>query len=732
MRFSTRTSLVPLAVFAGALLLRIADPLPTQELRNLVFDSFERWAPRVYQDAGVRVVDIDDESLARIGQWPWPRTEVARLIDRLHDLGASVIAMDAIFAESDRTSPKNILPIWQQHSAGRLPADLSTILPDHDDLLARSIAEAPVVLGIVLTDQSKTHPKPAWGVASAGADVQPSLISFDGALENLPILEARAAGLGAINSAPDYDGVIRDVPMLFGIREAGIYPALSVEALRVAEGATTYVVQGAGGPGESASVQALVIGELPVPTDAHGRVALYDTGPAPRRTISAWQVLGATVDRDAIAGKIVFVGTSAAGLNDLRTTPLRPLAPGAEIHAQIVEQIRLGELLQRPNWMTGAELAWMTAFCGFLLWVLSRVGPTFAAAAGALAIVASIASSWLAFRRLGFLVDPVYPALGALALYLSQSLLRYVRTESDRRYLKGAFGRYVSPALLDQLAQDSSRLRLGGEMRDMSILFCDIRNFTGLAETMDAESLTRFINSFLTPMTERILARNGTIDKYMGDCVMAFWNAPLPEPRHGEYAVRAALDMTQALVGLNAVWRDEAAAAGRPFGGIAIGIGVATGPCCVGNLGSEQRFDYSVLGDDVNLASRLEAQTKIYGIPIIVSETTCATIPGFATLELDLLRVKGKTRPQRIFGVLGDEGTAAEEWFADLADGHRAMLAAFRAQRWMEAAAEVERIRRTVPERMNNLYALYAARIEQFRSAPPPPDWDGVIVAESK
>ena len=731
MQYLTRTSLVPLAVFAGALLLRIADPLPTQELRNLVFDSFERWAPRAYRDAGVRVVDIDDQSLARIGQWPWPRTEVARLVDRLHDLGASAIAMDAIFAEPDRTSPKNILPIWQQHSASRLPADLPAILPDHDDLLAQSIAAAPVVLGIVLTDQTKTYPKPLWSVATASADVRPSLISFDGAIENLSVLQARAAGLGAINSAPDHDGVIRDVPMLFGIRGAGIYPALSAEALRVAEGATTYVVQGAGTTG-SASVKAIVIGKVPVPTDAHGRVALYDTGPVTQRTIPAWQVLGGTVDRDAIAGKIVIVGAGAAGLNDLRATPLRPLAPGAEVHAQIIEQIRLGDLLQRPNWMTGAELAWMTVFCGFLLWVLSRVGPTWAAAAGVLAVAASIATSWLAFRRLGFLVDPVYPAFGALALYLTQSLLRYVRTETDRRYLKGAFGRYVSPALLEQLAQDSSRLRLGGEMRDMSILFCDIRNFTGLAETMDAESLTHFINSFLTPMTERILARNGTIDKYMGDCVMAFWNAPLLESRHGEYAVRAALDMTQALVGLNAVWRDEAEAAERPFGGIAVGIGIATGPCCVGNLGSEQRFDYSVLGDDVNLASRLESQTKTYGVPIIVSEATHAAIPGFAALELDLLRVKGKTRPQRIFGVLGDEATAGEDWYAALARSHRAMLAAFRAQLWAEAAAAIDGLRLAAPEHLGHLYALYAARIAQFRAAPPPPDWDGVIVAESK
>lgn len=737
MQVLTRTPLLPLLVFVGALILRILDPSPIQALRNLVFDSFERRAPRSYQDAGVRVVDIDDESLARLGQWPWPRTEIARLIDRLNGLGAAAIALDVIFAEPDRTSPKNILPIWRQSADVRLPADLAATLPDHDDLLAQSIGRAPTVLGIVLTDQSEARPKPLWGLATAGADVGPSLITFAGAIEDLPILQARAAGLGALNSDPDNDGVVRNVPLLFGLTGAGIYPALVSEALRVAVHASTYVVEGSGASGftsfgQNVGMNALVIDRLSIPTDANGRLILYDTGPQPRRTIPAWRLFDPALDRAAIAGKIVFVGAGAAGLSDLRTTPLRPLAAGVELHAQIAEQILSGTFLRRPNWMTGAEVLWMTAISGALLLVLARVGPIWAAALGVAAIAASVAASWIAFRRFGLLIDPVYPAFAALALYLSQSLLRYMRTESDRRYLKSAFSRYVSPALLDQIAADSSRLRLGGEMREMSILFCDVRNFTALAETMDAESLTRFINSFLTPMTERVLARGGTIDKYMGDCIMAFWNAPLPEPRHAELAARAALDMIEALVGLNAVWRMQAAAANRPFSEIAVGIGIATGPCCVGNLGSEQRFDYSVLGDDVNLASRLEAQTKVYGHPVIVSEATRAKIPGFAALELDLLRVKGKTRPQRIFAVLGDERTAAEEWYAGLAADHCAVLADFRAQRWADALLRLERLRETAPEKLRALYRLYAARIAQFRAAHPPPDWDGVIVAETK
>lgn len=736
MRFLARTPIIPFVIFIVLLTLRIADPAPIHALRNLVFDTYQRWSPRIYRDAGVRIVDIDDESLQRVGQWPWPRIELAQLLDNLSEMGAKAIALDIIFSEPDRTSPSSLLPLWQRFATARLPNDLATNVPDYDDVLAQAIGRTPTVLGIALTDHSRSRPKPLWGMVTAGADVSPFLIAFNGALENLPVLQSRAKAVGVLNSDPDGDGVIRNVPMVFGLRGDGIYPALSLEALRVASGASTYILEGSGASGHTAfgqdvGMEGLRVGNLMIPTDGQGRIALYDTGPEPNRTISAWRILSGNVDRSQIAGKIVFVGSSATGLTDLRTTPLRTLVPGVEVHAQVDEQIRLGTFLLRPNWMTGAELVWMTLVCGCVIWALGRVGPSWAAVIGFTAIAASAVASWIAFRRFGLLVDPIYPAMGALAIYLSQSLLHFIRTERDRRYLKGAFGRYVSPALLDQLVQDSSRLRLGGETREMSIMFCDIRGFTSLAETMDAQTLTHFINSFLTPMTERILAHQGTIDKYIGDCVMAFWNAPLPDPLHAERAVRAALDMHRALSGLNQRWSEEAAAAGRHFSEVAIGIGIATGPCCVGNLGSEQRFDYSVLGDDVNLASRLESQTKAYGVPLIVSEATQAMIRQFATLELDLLRVKGKRRPTRIFAVLGDEQTAGQTWFSKLAEDHHRVLKELHDQHWPQAAMHLDALVSKTPPYMRKVYELYRARVGQFANAPPGA-WDGVIVADHK
>ncbi|HUK58758.1 MAG TPA: adenylate/guanylate cyclase domain-containing protein [Stellaceae bacterium] len=706
-------------VFVGAVALRVADPLPIKALREFVFDSFERWSPREYRDAGVRVVDIDDQSLERIGQWPWPRSMVAALIDRLGAAGAAAIGVDVVFAEPDR-SPPTMTDAWR----------------DNDTILAQAIHRTPTALGIVLGPRTTAHPTPAWGLATEGADVGPRLDAFAGAIQNLPVLQNAASGFGVLNFVPDHDGVVRTMPLLFRVG-GDFYPSLPLELLRVAERASTYVIKGSGASGfsalgEDAGMNGLLVGKREVPTDANARVTFYDTGYEPQRTIPAWQILDGSLGPDALAGKIVLIGASAGGLNDRVATPSRPLVTGTEVDAQILEQMLLGTMLRRPNWMTGAELIWLATLCGLLMLFLARVGPVLAAALGGATVALSAVVSWVAFRRLGLLFDPVYPALGAAALYLAQSRLFFLRTDKDRRQLKNAFEHYLPPQLLGAMAKDASLLRLGGEVRDMSILFCDIRGFTSRAETMDAQALTHFANGFFTPMTERVMARGGTVDKYIGDCLMAFWNAPLPEPRHAEYAVRAALDISTTLVGLNARWRADAMRTGGTFAPVAVGIGIASGPCCVGNIGSERRFNYSVLGDDVNLASRLESQTKVYGVPIIVSEATQATIRHFAALELDLLRVKGKSQPHRIFAVLGDEAAAAEPWFVPLAERHRAMLADFRAGNFMAVRQHLLRLRVTAPETLRVLYRLYEERIERFGTAAPAADWDGVMVAETK
>ena len=314
---------------------------------------------------------------------------------------------------------------------------------------------------------------------------------------------------------------------------------------------------------------------------------------------------------------------------------------------------------------------------------------------------------------------------------MSSSLVSYLRSESERTQVKGAFSRYMSPALVEQLARHPEKLKLGGELREMTLLFCDIRGFTTISEQFDPHGLTHFINRFLTPMTELILERQGTIDKYMGDCIMAFWNAPLDDAEHARNACRSALAMHARLKELNAEWEAEAKAENRRFIPVRIGIGLNTGPCCVGNMGSDQRFDYSVLGDDVNLASRLEGQSKTYGADTVIGPRTRECAPEYAALELDLIKVKGKTVPVRIHALLGGEELRADPAFRALEEKHGRMLAAYRSKDWDAAEALLEECR-TAPFALKTLYDLYAGRIDVYRETPPPLDWDGSFAATSK
>jgi adenylate cyclase len=332
-----------------------------------------------------------------------------------------------------------------------------------------------------------------------------------------------------------------------------------------------------------------------------------------------------------------------------------------------------------------------------------------------------------------WLFDPVFPAAASLAIYLSGSLIGYLRTEAERKQVRGAFSQYLSPDLVERLARDPSLLRLGGETRNLTLMFCDVRGFTSISERFkaDPQRLTQLINRLLTPMTEVVLERRGTIDKYMGDCIMAFWNAPLDNPAHAVDACASALAIQSCLADLNAELAREALAAGEKHQDLAVAIGINTGDCVVGNMGSRQRFDYSALGDTVNLASRLEGQSRAYGVDIVVGSSTRSAAGGLAAIELDLIVVKGKSEPERIHALLGGEDEARTPAFRDFAALHDRMLAAYRGQAWDEAVEISARCAAARPT-LSALYAMYEKRIAQYRAEPPGSDWDGVFVARSK
>ncbi len=743
MRIFRQTSfLVPSLVLLLVLLLRGADPAGLlTDFRIQVFDYYQRLAPRVYQEVPVRIIDIDDESLAKVGlQWPWPRPVVADMVAQLANAGAAAIVFDVVFAEPDRTSPAQVARIWQQYAGADAVADRLTDLPDHDAMLADIIGQAAtVVTGFVLVEEAnRQKPRPRAGFATAGDNPRQYLPGdFQGAIITLPAFEQAAAGNGSFNFFPGRDLVVRSVPLLVRLGDQ-LLPSIAAEGLRVAQGARSYVVKASGASGETAfgansGVTALKIGNYEVPTNAAGELPVHFTAPVPQRYLPAWKLLDGSADAALLEGHIVLIGTSAAGLRDIRPSPVNPVMPGVEAHAQAIEQVLLGHYLLRPDWSEGLEWLVTILLGAGLILLLLRGGALWAALFGAGTIALAIGLSWYGYRVHLLLVDPVSPSLAGFMVYLSGSLVGYLRSEAEKRQVRGTFSRYVSPALVEQLAAHPERIKLGGETRVMTFLFCDIRGFTGVSEQYkgNPQGLTRLINRFLTPMTNVILNRQGTIDKYMGDCIMAFWNAPLDDPQHADHACAAALRMFERLDELNATLEAEAQAAGKPFVPIHIGVGLNTGECVVGNMGAKQRYDYSVLGDAVNLASRLEGQSKTYGVDVVVGEATRAAAPGWATLELDLIAVKGKTEAVRIFALLGPADLAADAAFQALDRAHQAMLAAYRRQDWaaVEAALPVLRQQRAG---LDDLYDLYAERVALFRAEPPGESWDGVFRATSK
>ncbi|MBI5208395.1 MAG: adenylate/guanylate cyclase domain-containing protein [Elusimicrobia bacterium] len=728
--------LAPLLVLLVALAARVSGVGWVEDFQCKVFDYYQRVGPRPYEEAPVRVIDLDDESLSRLGQWPWPRTVVAKLVGRLRDLGVAVIVLDIVFAEPDRTSPGIVMAQWPSSREIDALRSRAKELPDHDKVLAKAFRTTNVVTGFsVVPDPNGRVPAVKAGYLVSGDNPLTYLGDHPGAVINIPTLEEAAVGNGAFSFLPERDGVVRRAPLFFA-RGKTLLPCLSLEALRVAQGESGFKIKSVGASGEAAygthtGIVAIRVGEHTIPTDGQGRIWVHYSPRDPRRTVPAWKVFEKDFPRPALEGTIAFVGTSALGLMDLRTTPTAPAVPGVEVHANIVEQTLLDHHLSRPDWASGAELVCLLVLGAALIVLLPRLGAAWCAAITVVSVGAGVGLSWRAYDRWNYLVDPVFPSLVVLAVYMTSSLISYLRTESEKKQIRGAFGRYLSPVLVEQLAAHPEKLRLGGELRNITVHFCDIRGFTTISEQLDPKTLTHFINRFLTPMTEIILAHQGCIDKYIGDCIMAYWNAPVDDPDHVAHACRAVLAMHGRLESLNSEFKAEAEAQGRKFLPINIGTGLNTGDCVVGNLGSEQRFDYSVLGDDVNLASRLEGQSKTYGVKIVLGPATREKAAEFATLELDLIRVKGKLQPVRIYALLGDKSFQESAAFLELAKAHDAMLLAYRRQDWGKASELIARCRGLDPS-LKVLYDLYQGRIEAFREQAPGKDWDGVYVATSK
>ena len=712
--------------------LRLADPRPLQELRTRTFDFFQVLRPRPQEIRPVVIVDIDEASLKAIGQWPWPRTTIADLVTQITQLGAVAIGFDIIFPEPDRMSPAIAERSFRGIDA-ETRAKLDS-LPSNDEALAEAIRHSRVVIGQAgaAAPELKTAADAALqtGFAVRGPDPRQYLVTFAGLLRNVPVIEQAAAGRGLFSIDPESDGIIRRVPVIM-TAQGNLVPSLSMEMLRVVTGSSAILVRV-----DQAGVQSVAVPGLEVPTDRNGQFWVHFNHHDPERYVSAKDVLQGNVPPERLAGKLVLIGTSAIGLLDLKTTPLDAAIPGVEVHAQILESVLSKSSLVNPNYAIGAELALAVLFGLAIIVAAPMLPASIVIVLGGCLIAGLIGLSLYLFVEHNLLIDFTYPLISSWLIYLVLTFVNYFREQKQRRQIRSAFGYYLSPHMVEQLARSPEKLVLGGEERRMTILFSDVRGFTTISEHYkdDPQGLTRLMNRFLTPLTNAIIERKGTIDKYIGDAIMAFWNAPVDDEEQEANACEAALEMLLRAETLNGELKREAESNGGVYMPLRIGIGLNTGPCVVGNMGSDFRFNYSVLGDTVNLASRLEGRTKDYRIPVVIgSRTAEGAKRKFAVMEIDLIMVKGKKQPEAMFTVLGRSEVEADPRCQELRATNAQMLGRFRKQQWDDAIDLIARCRKFANGfDLSGLYDMYQERIELYRAQPPGSDWDGVYEAETK
>ncbi len=699
------TGLLIVLLLAGV---RVADPYPVQVLREIALDFYQRLQPRPNGAYPVRVIDIDEPSLAEIGQWPWPRDRLARLTDRLTELGAAAIGFDVLFPEPDRMSPARI--------AAELPGIDPSTLPDYDQVFADALSRGPAILGFSRAPSGQPlQTPPRGGFAVSGPDPSEGVPFLTGVAAPIPMLSDAAPGLAALSLNTELStSAVRRLPMLWTNGDS-LYPTLSLEALRLALGIGTVVVFG--DTAAAGYVDGLRIGDFTVPTTSNGDLWLYYSRPDPALYVSAKDVLGESYGglADRIAGHIVLIGTSASGLLDIHTTTLGDNVPGVSIHAQAIEQILSGTYLTRPDWVIGLEIVGFVLLGALMVIVVLQLGPLAGLFTGAAALAIAGGVSWWLFTAHGIMLDPSFALVGLTLLYAALVFFRFFTTDAAKRQIRRAFGYYVDPQLLTQIERSGTSLQLGGEMREVSVMFSDVRGFTPLSEKLTPPQILALLNTMFGALGQEITGRLGTIDKFIGDAIMAFWNAPIDVADHPRRAAEAALGMRARLRALNAADAFGLRARGTGIDEVVIGVGISTGEALVGNMGLETRFDYSALGDTVNVASRVESACKEMGYDLLVTAPTHDAAPGLAYLPAGGMALKGKSERVVIYLLVGDAAMAQSPGFLELGALHAEAVAALAAGADpTPAIAQCRELAMTIEPGLAKFYDRLAGRAEDF------------------
>lgn len=706
----------------------IYKPLYLTLLELKLYDTLFGQSYSSEQTHSVAIVDIDEQSLEEFGQWPWPRYRVALLLQKINTAGARAVGLDILFAEPDGTSPivmKNMLKRDLQVDIRF--SNMPETLLDNDKLLANVLAKGPYVLGFS-SDFSKKNPNKtpnllprlkALQLREAGADsADHYLFQANDLIPPLPVLLKESNASGFMNTITDQDGVIRRTPLFIAWQQK-IYPQLALATLLTAKKGQipdpTIKVSPRG-------IESIIIGDTIVPLEANGAMLINYRGPSNTFPyISASDVLNDKVNPKDLKEKIIFLGTSAAGLKDIRVSPLDRIYPGVEVHATMVDNILSKDFIYRPSWAPGLELS-LILLWGLITTILIGWANAFFTIPVTLflAMGAWYGGVW-SLEHLNIWISPFYPIIILVLNFSALNMQKFRASEKKKKFFKSAFSKYVSKAVVDQLANNPEKLSLEGEEKEISILFSDIRGFTSISEQLSPSQITILLHDYFTPITKIIINNHGTHDKFIGDAVMSFWNAPIDVDNHERFAIKAGLEMIDALINLNKAFQEK-------FGiQIAVGIGLHSGRCRVGNMGSDDIFDYTIIGDNVNLASRLEGLTKFYGVQIIISDSMLKGLTkDLLAQELDLVRVKGKDKPVRIYSVYSNKDGARQKEIECYQEG----LALYKNKCFEKGSDHFKALADKYPGQ--KLYTIYQKRCALFMNNPPEENWDSVFTHTNK
>ncbi|MBT9097173.1 adenylate/guanylate cyclase domain-containing protein [Methylovulum psychrotolerans] len=718
------------------LILNIANklPLPTLErMEHILYDL--RLSKTVVNtiDPRIVIVAIDEASLAQEGHWPWPRDKVGYLVDMLFDYyGIKLLGFDMTFSEPDTSSGINTfnrLADQELHNDATFLAAFNKLKPQlaYDEVFAKSLSRRPVVLGYYFSHIQEKYPEigqlPLSVTSTATLPFSNLLDSPKSYVANLPELQTAAASAGFFeNPYIDKDGIYRKLPLLLEYK-GQLYESLALALFRSLLNYPPIQFETSEQYGNS-RLESLHIAGIRVPVDEAAAILLPFRGREGCFTyISATEVLNGTVDKAKLQNKIVLIGSTAVGLLDSRATPVQHIYPGVEMHANILSAMLDETIKSRPNYIVGLEVIELVLIGLLIIFVFPRLSAAWSAI-GFLAILsASVWGNIYCWTQMGVDTILAAPLVQLFSLYGIQIFFGFFLESRKKKHISAMFGQYIPPELVEQMSRSDEAFTLQGESRKMTVFFSDVRGFTSISETQDPKALCEIINAIFTPATHLIHEANGTIDKYIGDAIMAFWGAPMHNPQHASKAIQSAL----AIVTMLGALQKEFINRGWPI--IDMGIGINTGTMNVGNMGSQFRIAYTVMGDAVNLGARLEGLTKQYGVKIIVSETTRHDALEFAYRELDRVRVKGKQQPITIYEPLGLIDTISPEQHQAL-NKLDAALHAYRQQQWPAATGLFTALAGQYPH--DKLYQIYLERIAFYQQNPPAADWDGVETHTSK